>query len=139
MIYGNSKTIPSTYSLSNTSLTVSNADNMYANTDSTTYASIGTTSTNTRYIYVKGFNFGSIPSGANVTSFTIKYKGNESGLTTSTSYRPRICNNTTTLTASSSVISTTVNTFSFTGVSNSWDDIVGYGSNFSVRFTVRSS
>jgi len=131
--------IPSTYSLSNTSLTVSDANNMYANTDSTNYASIGTTSTNSRYIYVKGFNFGSIPSGANVTSFTVKYKGNESGLSTSTSYRPRICNNTTALTGGSSVISTTVNTHSFTGVTNSWDDIAGYGSNFAVRFTVRSS
>ena len=131
--------IPSTYSLSNTSLTVSNANNMYANTDSTTYASIGATSTNTRYIYVKGFNFGSIPSGVNVTSFTIKYKGNESGLSMSTSYRPRICHDTTTLTGSSSVISTTVNTFSFTDVTSSWDDIVEYGANFSVRFTVRAS
>lgn len=131
--------IPSTYSLSSTALTVSDESNMYANTDSTTYATIGTTSTSTRYIYLKGFNFSSIPSDANVTSFTIKYKGNESGLTTSTSYRPRICHGTTTLTGSSSVISGNVNTFSFTGVTSSWDDISGYGEDFAVRFTVRAS
>lgn len=131
--------IPSTYSLSNTSLTVSDASNMYANTDSTNYASIGTTTTNTRYIYVKGFNFSSLPSNARVTSFTVKYKGNESGLSTSTSYRPRICNNTTTITGDSIIISTSVNTYSFTNVTATWDTISGYGSNFGVRFTVRSS
>ena len=131
--------IPSTYSLSNTSLTVSDASNMYANTDSTNYASIGTTSTNSRYIYVKGFNFSSLPSNARVTSFTVKYKGNESSLSTSTSYRPRICNNTTTITGGSTVISTSVNTYSFTNVTATWDTISGYGANFSVRFTVRSS
>ena len=131
--------IPSTYSLSNTSLTVSNADNMYANTDSTNYATVGTTSNSSRYIYVKGFNFGSIPSNARVTSFTIKYKANESGMSTSTSYRPRICNNTTTITGDSVVISTSVNTYSFTNVTATWDTISGYGSNFSVRLTARSS
>lgn len=131
--------VPSTYSLSSTSLTISNASNLYTNTDSTNYATIGTTSTNTRYIYVKGFNFDDIPSNATVTGFTVKYKGKESGLNTSTNYRPRLVNNTTTITGSSTVISTTVNTYSFTGVTTTWGTIENYGANFGVRFTVRSS
>lgn len=57
--------IPSTYSLSNTSyLSISNASNMYTNTDSTTYATVNHTrnySTTSYYIYVKGFNFDDIP------------------------------------------------------------------------------
>ena len=67
--------IPSAYSLSNTSyLSVSNASNMYDNTDSTTYATVtnSRTSTTSYYIYLKGFNFDDIPSNATVNSFTVK-------------------------------------------------------------------
>ena len=66
--------VPSTYSLSNTSLTISNVDRMYTNTDSTTYGSCSTTSSSTRYLYLRGFNFNSIPDGAEITSFQIKIK-----------------------------------------------------------------
>lgn len=133
--------IPSTYSVSNNTVTVSNADNMYTNTDSTNYATVTHTnaSTNTYYIYLKGFNFGSIPSGAEVESFTVKLKANESGLSTSTSYRPRLVNNTTTITGSSSAVSTSVNTITFTGVTTTWSTIFGYGSNFGIRVSVRRS
>ena len=131
--------VPSTYSLSNTSLTISNANNMYTNTDSTTYGRCGTTSSNSRYLYLRGFNFGSVPSDAVVTSFTIKIKANESSLSTSTNYRPYLVNNTTTLTGTFSVITTTVTTQSCTGITADWDTISGYGSNFGIRFTVRSS
>ena len=131
--------VPSTYSLSSTSLTVNNIDNMYTNTDSTTYGTCTTTSNSTRYIYLRGFNFGSIPAGAEITSFTIKIKANQSGLSTSTNYRPYLVNNTTTITGTFSTISTTVQTLTCTGVSATWSTIVGYGSNFGVRFTVRSS
>ena len=67
--------IPSTYSLSNTSyLNISNASNMYTNTDSTTYATVNHTRTSTTsyYIYVKGFNFDDIPADAIINSATVK-------------------------------------------------------------------
>lgn len=132
--------IPSTYSLSNTSLTVSDASNFYSNTDSTSYGSVATTSTSSRYIYLKGFNFDDIPSEAIVNSFTVKYKASESTLSTSSSYYPRLCNNTTTITGTASgALTTSVATYTFTGVTADWDTISGYGDNFAVRFTVRRS
>ena len=131
--------VPSSYEISNTSITVTDAANAYNNTDNTTYARFGTTSTSSRYVYYRGFNFGSLPTGAIVSSFTIKYKAYESTMSTSSSYRPRIVNGTTTLTGSSTAITTSTVTNSFTGVTNSWDTISGYGSNFGIRFTVRRS
>lgn len=122
-------------------LTVTNQDNMMTDTDSTTYGTVTNvyTSTSNRYVYLRGFNFSAIPSNARVESFTVKLKANESNLSTSSSYRPRICNGTTTLTGSSSTISTSVNTISFTGVTTAWDTIEGYGSNFGIRINVRRS
>lgn len=132
--------IPSKYTLSNTSyLKITNPNSLYSNTDSTTYATIqnaqnGTTS---YYIYIGGFNFGDIPSNAIINSFTVKLKANESGGSTSTSYRPVLCNNTTAITGNSDVINTTVKTITFTGVTASWDTIKGYGSNFNIRINCR--
>lgn len=132
--------IPSTYYLSSTSyLSVSNAANMYTNTDSDTYATVtnsqnGTTS---YYIYLRGFNFSDIPSGAIINSWTVKLKARESGITTSSSYAPKLCNNTSQITSTCSAVSTTANTLTFTGVSADWDDIVGYGANFGIRINCR--
>lgn len=113
--------VPSTiYNAAGTTyLTISNESDMYTNTDSTTYGTVNNinASTSNRYVYLRGFNFDDIPSNATVTAFTIKYKAKETGLSTSTNYRPRLCNGTTTLTASSSVITTTTQTLSFTDVS----------------------
>ncbi len=133
--------VPSTlYNAAGTSyLTVTNADNMYTNTDSTTYGTVTNVyaSTSSRYVYLRGFNFNDIPSNARVDSFTIKIKAKESGISTSTSYRPRICNNTTTLTGSSSTIGTSATVISFTGVTTEWSTIKGYGDNFGIRVNVR--
>lgn len=120
-------------------LTVSNADNAYTNTDSTNYATITNTnaSTSSRYIYLRGFNFDDVPANANVSSFTIKYKASETGGSTSSSYRPRICNDTATLTGSSTAIGTTATTYSFTGVTDSWETISGYGADFGIRINCR--
>ena len=55
--------VPSTYYLSNSSyLSVSNAGNMYNNTDNESYATVtnSRTSTTSYYIYLRGFNFSSI-------------------------------------------------------------------------------
>lgn len=86
--------IPSTYTRSNTSyVTVSNESNMYNNTDNTTYTTIrGRNSSQTSrvyYCYISGFNFDSVPSDANVTSFSVKIKAyRNSYQRTGSSYRP---------------------------------------------------
>lgn len=134
--------IPSTYYLSNSSyLSVSNAANMYNDTDNDTYATVtnSQTGTSSYYIYIRGFDFDSIPSAAVVSSFTVKFKVRESGVTTSTSYRPYLCNNTTTITGTASMPSTTATTITFTGVTATWDTIKGYGDNFGIRINCRRS
>lgn len=133
--------VPSTiYNAAGTTyLTISNESDMYTNTDSTTYGTVNNinASTSNRYVYLRGFNFDDIPSNATVTAFTIKYKAKETGLSTSTNYRPRLCNGTTTLTASSSVITTTTQTLSFTDVSLDWDTLKSYSSDLGIRFNIR--
>lgn len=132
--------VPSTYYLSSTSyLSVSDANNMYNNTDNTTYATVtnSRTSTTSYYIYVRGFNFDAIPSAAVVTSFTIKLKARESGVSTSDSYKPYLANGTSAINGSCDVITTTATTHTFSGLSADWDDIVGYGDNFGIRINCR--
>lgn len=132
--------IPSTYSISNNVLTVSNATNMYTNTDnSSKYATATHTqkSTTSYYLYLKGFNFSAIPADATVNSFTVKIKAYESKLSTNSSYSPKLCNNTTTITGTCSAISTFATVKEFTGVTATWNTIKGYGNNFGIRFTVR--
>ena len=135
--------IPSTlYNAAGTSyLTVTDQDKMMTNTDSTTYGVVTNinASTSSRYVYLRGFNFNSIPSGATVTSFTVKLKANESNISTSSNYRPRICNGTTTLTGSSNTIGTSANVITFTGVTTAWDTIKSYKSDFGIRINVRRS
>lgn len=132
--------VPSTYYLSSSSyLSVSNAANMYHNTDNDSYATVtnsqnGTTS---YYIYLRGFNFNDIPARAIINSFTVKLKARESGVTTSTSYYPRICNGTSTLTGSCSMPSTSVQTLSFSGLQVDLDTLKSYGDNFGIRINCR--
>lgn len=133
--------VPSTiYNAAGTTyLTVSDASNMYTNTDSSTYGTVTNinASTSSRYVYLRGFNFDDIPSSAVVSSFSIKLKASESNLSTSTNYRPRMCNGTTTLTGSSSTIGTSASVITFTSVSADWATISGYGDNFGIRINVR--
>lgn len=134
------KLIPSTYYRSSSSyLSVANADNMYTDTSSTTYATVtnSRTSTTSYYIYLRGFNFDDIPSGATVSSFTIRLKARESGVSTSTSYKPYLADGTTTINGSCDVITTTATTHEFSGISADWEDIVGYGSDFGIRINCR--
>lgn len=138
--------VPSTYYRSNSSyVSVTNADNMYANTDSTTYASISNSrnsTSNTYYCYLRGFNFSDIPSNAEVTGFTIKIKANESYMSTSSSYRMSLYNNTTSIgsTTVTSSLSTTVQTFTFPIPSTlTWETLKGYGANFGIRIPLRRS
>ena len=132
--------IPSTYYLSSSSyLSVSNASNMYHNTDNTTYATVtnSRTSTTSYYIYLRGFNFNDIPSAAIVNSFTVKLKARESGVSTSTSYKPYLANDTSAINGTCDVITTTATTYTFTGISADWETIKGYGSNFGIRINCR--
>lgn len=133
--------VPSTYSVSNNTVTVSNPNNMYTNTDSTNYATIThtTSGTTSYYLYLKGFNFGDVPANAQVSSIAIKIKGYESGLATSTSYAPRLYNNTSTITGASAAssnfgTSTKTITVPYTGT---WSTLKGYGANLGIRLTVR--
>lgn len=130
--------IPSAYSVDN-NLSVANSDNMYSNTDSDQFATItnNLNGTSNLYLYLKGFNFSSVPSNAIVRSFTIKLKASETGVSTSNSYSPKLVNNTTQLTSSCSAINTTATVLTFSGYNLDWDDIVGYGSDFGIRINCR--
>ena len=134
--------IPSTYAVSSTSyLSVTNPTNAYANTDSTNYATITNTyaSTSSRYYYLRGFNFGDIPSNAVINSFTVKIKGYESGLSTSTSYAPRLANGTSTLsnTTATTNFGTSTKTITIPTGALTWQQIINYGSSFTIMVYVR--
>ena len=135
--------VPSTYAVSSTSyLSVSNASNMYHNTDNTSYATITNTyaSTSSRYLYLRGFNFDDIPDGAVINSFTVKIKGYESGLSTSTSYAPRLANGTSAIsnTTASSNFGTSTKTITIPTGALTWQQISStYGSNFTIMVYVR--
>lgn len=133
--------IPSTiYNAAGTSyVQITNESNAYTNTDSTTYATIynKNASTSSRYVYIRGFNFDDVPSAAVVTSFTIKMKGYESGISTSTSYQPYLANGTSAINGSCSPFTTSTTTRTFSGVSADWETIKGYGDNFGIRLNCR--
>lgn len=138
--------VPSTYYRNNSSyVTVTNPSNMYANTDSTTYASVQNTrssTSNTYYCYLRGFNFSDIPSDATVSGFTVRIKANESYMSTSSSYRMSLYNGTTSIgsTTVTSSLSTSVQTFTFPIPSTlTWETLKGYGSNFGIRIPLRRS
>lgn len=137
--------VPSTSAVSNSSYaSIANASNMYTNTDSTTHGTFThnrSSTNNTYYGYLRGFNFSDVPSNATVTDFTIKIKASATGHTTSTSssYYMSLVNNTTQIgsTSASGRLSTTVTTFTFAEGSLTWDTIKGYGSNFGIRIPMR--
>ncbi len=134
--------VPSTYAVSSTSyLSVSNASNMYHNTDNGTYATITNTytSTSSRYLYLRGFNFNDIPSGAVINSFTVKIKGYETSLSTSSSYAPRLANGTSAIsgTTASSNFGTSTETITIPTGALTWQQIINYGSNFTIMIYVR--
>lgn len=131
--------IPSSYSLSNTSyLSVSNASNMYTDTDSTTYATVNHTRTSTTsyYIYVKGFNFDDIPADAIINSATVKVKAN---VTSAGSYTPALYNNTTSLGKSLDGTIGTSATTRTVDITSNWETYKGYGSNFGIRLQLNRS
>lgn len=140
------KLVPSTYYRSNSNyVTVTDADNMYTDVSSDTVASIRNTrsnTSNTYYCYLRGFDFDSVPSDAIVSGFTIRIKAYESYMSTSSSYRMSLYNNTTSIsnTTLTSSLSTTATTFTFPIPSTlTWEVLKGYGSNFGIRIPLRRS
>ena len=137
--------IASTVAVSNANYaSVANENNMFTNCDSTTYGTFThnrASTNNTYYGYIRGFNFGSVPTDATVSSFTVKIKASATGHTTSTSssYYMSLINNTTQIgsTTASGRLSTTVTTFTFANGSLTWNTIVGYGENFGIRVPLR--
>lgn len=132
------KLVPSTYYLSNSYyLSVSNASNMYDDTDSTNYATItnSRTSTSSYYIYIRGFNFTDVPENAVVSDFTIRVKCNYSNGYSQAMY---LYDGTSTSMGSSDSISSTVTTHEF-ACNYSWSNIVAAGSDFGIRINCRRS
>lgn len=132
---------PSTYYLSNSSyLSVSNANNMYDDTDSTNYATIQNTrnSTSSYYIYLRGFNFDDVPSNAVVSDITIKLKAYHRSGNTSTI---RCYDGTTQVSSagSTTALTTSVTTKTLTDTTIDWDTLKGYGNDFGIRINCRRS
>lgn len=131
--------IPSAYYVSSTYLTVADETNMYHDTSNTTYTTITNTNASTSYyyFYLRGFNIGSIPSDAEVSSFSVKIRGRASGAYNAKMY---LAHGTTTITDASATAlpnSSTVTTRTFTNGDLTWADIVSYGSDFGIRINCR--
>lgn len=136
------KLVASSYSVTG-SVTVTNPDRMYTDVSSTTYATLThtTSGTTSYYCYIKGFNFSAVPDNANVSSITIRIRGYETGLSTSTTYAPRLYNGTSTITGASAAsvnfgTSASTITVPYTGT---WATLKGYGANLGIRVTIRRS
>lgn len=132
--------VPSTYYLSNSNyLSVSNANNMYNNTDNDTYATVtnSRTSTSNYYIYLRGFNFDDVPAAAQVQSFRILLKARESGVNTSSSYKPYLADGTSAINGTCDAITTTITVHEFDGLSAGWETLSGYGSDLGIRINCR--
>ena len=122
-----------------TYLTVTNQNNMFTDTSSTTYGSIAniTASTSNRYVYLKGFNFSSIPETATVSSWTVRIKGYYTSGYSASLY---LCNNTTTQSgATASSFGASSATREFSNGSLTWNQIKEFGSNFGIRINCRRS
>lgn len=111
---------------------------MYTNTDSTNYATITNTtaSTSNYYLYIRGFNFDSVPSEAIINSFSIKLKASHSGGNTGTIYG---YNGTTQVSTAGSTTSldTSTSVKTFTNTTIDWDTLKNYGSNFGIRINCK--
>ena len=134
------KLIPSSYSLSSTYLSMSNAENMYSDVSSTTYATLTNTNASTSYFYcyINGFNISDIPANATVSSFSVKIRGRASGAYNSALY---LCHGTTTISNATATqfpnsSSATTRTFSIPSTLT-WATIAGYGSDFGIRINCR--
>lgn len=141
--------IPSAYTRSSTSrVTVTNPEYAYDNTDDTSnYAQFRgrNSSSNTYYAFLHGFNFDDVPTNATVTGFRVLIRCyRNSYQQTGSTYRLRLASqasnsyvisNTTT----STDIGTTASVIEIPTGNLSWDQLVEYGSGFSVEMVLRPS
>lgn len=149
----NIRLIPSSYSTDHSSYATvySGATNMYNNTDHTAnYASLRgrNNSTTTAYhIFIKGFNFNDVPSGAIVTNFEIKIRCyRNSYQRTGENYRLRLsASDSMDDVIDGSIIDTDIGTTSGGTVytiphgSMTWSELKNYGSDFSVVVPLSST
>ena len=143
--------IPSSYASSNSSYATvySGEQNMYNNTDnSSNYASLrgrNNSTTTAYYIFIKGFNFDSIPSGATVTNFEVKIKCyRNSYQRTGDNYRLRLAstasiNDVISDSITSTEISTSALTITIPTGSITWNTLKNYGSDFSIVVPLSST
>ena len=137
------KLTPTTWYNPNSSYcSVSNESNAYTTTDSTTYATYTNNrsgSTSTVQFVLRGFNFDSIPSDAEVTNYSIMIKGYGSGISTTNTKSTLVSSGTNSLGSSytatvnfgTSSSSPTLITFPTSGLS--FSTIRSYGSNFGIN------
>lgn len=140
---------PSTYTRSSTTrVTVTDDSNMYYNTDHTAnYCSIrGRNSTsNTYYCFIHGFNFDDVPSNATVTGFRVLIRCyRNSYQATGSSYRMRLASQASSSyvisnTTTSTDIGTTASVIEIPTGNLTWNNLVSYGSNFSIDLVLRAS
>ena len=138
--------VPSTYYRNNSSyVSVTDPENMYTNIDSETTAAIRnsrSSTSNTYYCYLRGFNFSDVPSDAIVSDFEIKIRAYESYMSTSSSYRMSLYNGTTSISSTTAAesLGTNAKTLTFPIPSTlTWEMLKGYGSNFGIRIPLRRS
>ena len=137
---------PSAYTLSSTQyMLIEDASNMYADTTSDDFATIthNRGQNTSYYLYLHNFDFSTIPTGATVTSYTVKIKAREQDLSTSSSYRMSLYykngNSWTSIsnTTVTSSLSTTATVFTFPTSTVSWSTISGHGNDFAIRVPLR--
>lgn len=140
---------PSTYTRSSTNrVSVTGPSNMYYNTDHTSaYCSIRgrNSSSNTYYCFIHGFNFDDVPSNAVVTGFRVLIRCyRNSYQQTGSSYNLRLASQASSSyvisgTTTSTAIDTTASVIEIPTGNLEWDDIVDYGSGFSIDVVLRSN
>ena len=131
--------IPSSYATSNSSYATvySGETNMYNNTSHTSnYAQLrgrNRNSTTAYYIFIKGFNFNSIPTNANVSSFKVLIRCyRNSYQRTGNNYRLRLASTT-------NFNNVIANTIEIPTGNLTWSTLSGYGENFSIVVPLSST
>lgn len=133
---------PSTvYNGSSSYLTITDSNNMCTDTSSSTYGTVQCTrsSTSSYYVYLRGFDFDSVPSDATVSNITIKVKGYQSNGNTSTLYMYSGTSTQVSACGSGSAFGTSASVITFSNTTIDWDTLKSYGSDLGVRINCRRS
>jgi len=148
--------IPSTYTRSDNSyVTVNNPNNMYHNTDNSSgYTTLqgraGSSyyGNNTYYAFINGFNFDDVPSNVTITGFRVLIKAYRGNYQSTGNSNYRIC--LASQASNSYKIGNTTLSKDITTSSNgevyeiptgslTWNNLIEYGSNFSIDIPLRNS